>query len=182
MNRDQIINEYFNWLLDFACGKRFARGISYKKLLMHLHNSEYRWYFQEDENRAHDGIYLRWRFACDTGRERSLEIDEYLDGPCSILEMIIALAIRCEETIMDDTRVGDRTGQWFWGMITSLGLGHMTDDNYSKDYVNFVINRFLRNKYESNGKGGLFTIKNCEDDLRSVGIWCQLCWYLDSLG
>ena len=83
---------------------------------------------------------------------------------------------------MDDTRVGDRTGQWFWGMITNLGLGSMTDDDYSRDYVDSVIDRFLRNDYESNGKGGLFTIRNCEYDLRSVSIWCQLCWYLDSLG
>ena len=182
MNRDQIVNEYFDWLNSFVCGKRFAREISYKKLLMHLHGIEYRWILPDDENRAGDGESLRWRFACDIGEERSLDIDRYLSEPCSVLEMMVALSIRCEETIMDDTRVGDRTGQWFWGMITNLGLGSMTDDNYSRDYVDSVIDRFLRNDYESNGKGGLFTIRNCEYDLRSVSIWCQLCWYLDSLG
>lgn len=51
-------------------------------------------------------------------------IASYLDNrPCSVLEMIIALAIRLEEHIMDDPDIGNRTGQWFWDMIVSLGLG-----------------------------------------------------------
>lgn len=104
-----------------------------------------------------------------------------LDGPCSILEMMIALAIRCEETIMDDTSRGDRTSQWFWEMIVSLGLGSMSDDRFAPDIVDDILDRFLNREYEPNGKGGLFTIKNCEYDLRDVEIWYQLCWYLDSI-
>ena len=41
--------------------------------------------------------------------------------------MMIALAIRCEEHIMDDPDAGDRTGQWFWSMLVSLGLGSMDE-------------------------------------------------------
>ena len=108
-------------------------------------------------------------------------IDEYLFGPCSVLEMMIALSIRCEESIMDDTEYGNRTGQWFWGMISSLGLSSMTDDMFDKQYATNVINKFLNREYEPNGKGGLFTIRNCKDDLRNVEIWYQLCWYLDSI-
>ena len=93
---------------------------------------------------------------------------------------MIALAIRCEENIMDDTSYGDRTAQWFWGMITSLGLGDQTDSRIDYIYVDDVIKRFLDRDYEPNGKGGLFTIKNCRQDLRKVEIWYQLCWYLDS--
>lgn len=183
MNRDQILNEYFNWLMDIVCGKRFAKEISYRKLLSYLHNTSFEvWHIKEDANRAEDGIGLRWRFACDTGREHLFnEIDECLAGPCSVLEMMIALAIRCEETIMDDPQVGDRTGQWFWGMITNLGLGGMMDSQFDKRYADEVIKRFLHHKYEPNGEGGLFTIRNCKRDLRTVGIWCQLCWYLDSI-
>lgn len=51
------------------------------------------------------------------------------------LEMIIALAIRLEEHIMDDPDIGNRTGQWFWDMIVSLGLG-------SEGLID-VIRRFL---------------------------------------
>ena len=91
---------------------------------------------------------------------------------------MVALALRCEETIMDDPTLGNRTGQWFWGMITSLGLGSMSDDKYDKAYVNAIISRFLSRDYEPNGKGGLFTVKNCEQDMRDIEIWHQ---YLNSI-
>ena len=107
-------------------------------------------------------------------------ITEYLDGPCSVFEMMVALAQRCE-AVMDDPKIGDRTGQWFWGMIASLGLNGMSDNHYDEKYVKDVINRFLDREYEPNGKGGLFTIRNCEHDLRDVEIWYQLCWYLDTI-
>lgn len=186
MNREEyknnIINEYFEWLVDLICHQRYSKEISYRKLLSYLHNTEFDWRIREDSNRAEDGISLRWRFAYDTGREHLFnEIDKYLAGPCSILEMMIALAIRCEETIMDDPKIGDRTGQWFWGMITSLGLGGMMDSQFEKRYTEKVVRRFLKNDYEPNGAGGLFTIRNCNSDVRKVGIWCQLCWYLDSI-
>ena len=82
---------------------------------------------------------------------------------------------------MDNPRKGNRTKQWFWGMINSLGLGGMDDSNFDKDYVAKVVNVFLERRYEPNGRGGLFTIRNCKDDLRDVEIWCQLCWYLDTI-
>ena len=66
-------------------------------------------------------------------------------------------------------------------MINNLGLGSMRDDNYDKDYVEYVIQTFLRREYKPNGDGGLFTINHCDHDLRDVEIWYQLNWYLDSI-
>ena len=172
MTQDQIENRYFEWLYDFVCRDRFSKDISFRKLLMRLHSVEFTYIIERDRNRASDGVSLRRRFLND---------DECIDSPCSVLEMMIALALRCEETIMDDPRIGDRMPQWFWGMITSLGLGSMTDDNYDRHYVDDVIDIFLNRNYEPNGKGGLFTIKNCKDDLRYAEIWHQLCWYLDRI-
>lgn len=174
MIRDELVNEYFEWMYDLVCGKRYAKDISYRKLLMQLHNTEFIFSIPKDKNRAEDGIDLRRRFD-------HYFAETYLDGPCSVLEMMIALSIRCEETIMDNPNVGDRTGQWFWGMIVNLGLGSMIDSHYDKQYVDQVITRFLNREYEPNGKGGLFTIRNCQEDLRDVEIWYQLCWYLDSI-
>lgn len=179
---NQIINEYFNWLFNIVCRKRFSKDISYKKLITHLHNVKFKWTIPEDSNRALDGIELRWRFACETGREKSFNIiSRDLSGDCSVLEMLVALAIRCEETIMDDPRVGDRTGQWFWGMVSNLGLGGMTDSCFDKQEANDKLEIFMNREYSPNGKGGLFTIRNCKYDLRDVEIWKQLCWYLDNL-
>lgn len=82
---------------------------------------------------------------------------------------------------MDDPTMGDRTGQWFWGMIINLGLGCMTDDQYDEEYVESVVRRFLNREYEPDGRGGLFRVRRCEYDLRNVEIWDQLGWYLNSI-
>jgi hypothetical protein len=95
--------------------------------------------------------------------------------------MMVALSIRCEENIMDDPIVGDRTRQWFWDMIVNLGLGSMYDKNYDEWFIDKTINRFLDRQYEPNGKGGLFTVRNCKHDMRLFEIWYQLCWYLDTI-
>lgn len=176
---DEINNEYFEWMTNLVCKNRYSNLISYRKLLACLHNTEFRYSIPKDENRAKDGVVLRYRFAYEyAGIE---DAERYLEGPCSVLEMMVALAIRCEENIMDDPIIGDRTGQWFWGMIVSLGLGSMIDSRFSKRFVNDTIERFLDREYEPNGEGGLFTIKKCNRDLRTVEIWYQLCWYLDSI-
>lgn len=180
MTRTTICNEYFSWLFELVCGERYSKQISYKKLLMHLHKTEFRYLIAKDRNRAEDGIGLRYRYAITHGYEESYRtILDILDGPCSILEMMVALSVKCEENIMDDPNIGDRTGQWFWGMVTNLGLGSMTDDRFDRRYVEDVITTFLDRKYEPNGKGGLFTVRHHNRDLRTVEIWHQLCWYLD---
>lgn len=180
--RRSINDEYFEWLYCLVCDRRFNREISYKRLFTQLHNTRFIFLIRRDQNRAEDGIDLRRRFALIQGYEDSYErIIDCLDGPCSVLEMMVALAIRCEETIMDDPLYGDRTGQWFWGMINNLGLGSMIDARFEEEYVRDVIKRFLNRDYEPDGTGGLFTIKRCEYDLRTVEIWCQLCWYLDTI-
>ena len=181
MYRD-ITDEYFEWLFNSVCDGRFGKGISYRELLTRLHNIEFTYLIPRDQNRAEDGIGLRRRYILTLGYEHDYDfIMDKLDGPCSVLEMMIALAIRCEENIMDDPRVGDRTKQWFWGMITSLGLGHMSDDEFDVELVDDKIRRFLYREYEPNGEGGLFTINRCKFDLRTVEIWYQLCWYLDTI-
>lgn len=78
---------------------------------------------------------------------------------------------------MDDPDIGNRTGQWFWDMIVSLGLGSMDDSKFDKAYAIDVIRRFLNRDYERDGKGGLFTIEHCRYDMRDIEIWYQANWY-----
>lgn len=172
---NNVQDEYFNWLYDFVC---FDRVGKFGKLLSRLHDIEFKYRVKNDQNRASDGIALRRRFCHENN---CVDRIAYLAGPCSVLEMLIALSIRCEESIMDDTRYGDRTTQWFWNMIVNLGLGGMVDALVDIEEVDEIIERFLNREYEPNGRGGLFTIDNCEEDLREVEIWYQLCWYLDSI-
>ena len=178
MTRDEVNNEYFEWMFGLVHVKKYVKRASYRKLLMMLHDIDFRYSIPMDENRSIDGVDLRRRFMLDNGYG---DLSRYLNFPCSVLEMIIALAIRCEEQIMDDPDIGDRTGKWFWDMIENLGLKSMTDTHFDRDFVNQRIDIFLNREYESNGRGGLFTVHNCGYDLRYVEIWYQMCWYLDEI-
>lgn len=180
MVRDDVINEYFDWMCQLVSDKQYIGDHSYRKLLSKLHSIPFTYTIDMDGNRAADGIDLRYRF----GYERNYEdyiITSFLDDkPCSVLEMIVALALRCE-TIMEDPDYGDRTGEWFWGMIESLGLESMDDTSFNRDHVDDVIDIFLSRGYGRDGRGGLFTIKHPKRDLRTVEIWYQMNWYLDSI-
>lgn len=181
IDTEMIGRRYFEWMCRVVDDGRYFNGPAYWRLLKHLNTREFIFLMDMDGNRAGDGMNLRYRFGYEEGIDQR-EIAYYLDDrPCSVLEMMVALSIRCEEHIMSDPEMGDRTGVWFWGMISSLGLEEMTDDKYNCPKVDRAIDRFLNREYARNGKGGLFTIENCQFDMRSVEIWHQLNWYLSSI-
>lgn len=136
-----------------------------------------------DNNRVQDGLALRRRFIFETGSELGLP-DR--DAPCSILEMMVALSLRCDESIMYNSREGSRIDIWFALMLANLGLAHcddtvLQDNSPMIDKVVDILERFLQRKYTPTGEGSLFHIPNVSDDMREVEIWCQLCWYLNYL-
>ena len=132
-----------------------------------------------DVNRFEDGVALRYRFGVENDINGAI-IAEYLDTrPCSIFEMMCALAMRCEEQFMSDPDQGDITPKWFWGMIISLGLEDMNNNQIDFTYIHSVINRFLECKYSRNGRGGLFAIRGTKYDMRTMEIWDQLMLYLN---
>lgn len=175
---NNAVNDYFEWLCDLVCGKK-TPSVSHRKLLMRLHSTHFIYSIARDRDRASDGIALRERFTADKPDTQDL-LDSWLGG-CTVLEMMIALAVRCEEAIMLSARAGDRTGQWFWNMIVSLGLGCQTDDRFDRQIVDDVIDVFLTRRYAPNGCGGLFTLEHPDHNLQDVEIWMQMCWYLDEI-
>ena len=173
---NSISERYFDWIYETVVGKR--RG-SYRKLLRFLHSIDFYYSIPMDSNRAEDGVSLRYRFGrshdiCDS--EIAFGID---DRPCSVLEMMAALCIRCEESIMDNPAFGNRTSVWFFTMLESLGLDRMTDSRFHVKQAHYIIDRFLNRDYDRDGRGGLFTVPNIRKDMRTVEIWYQLTWYLD---
>ena len=178
MFRDQIINDYFEWLWNFTKCRGHSQN---RKIITLLHNIEFRYSIPMDANREEDGIDLRYRFMTEVGIPKNYqEVYGYLDGPCSVLEMMIALAIRCEESIMDDPDIGDRTSEWFWLMMKNLGLDYMSDRKFDRDIAEEKISIFLERKDKRKGEGGLFVV-NGRRDIRKVEIWYQMCWYLDTI-
>lgn len=174
-----IQDRYFDWLMEIVCCDKYS---GYRKkydiLLKHLLLREFHWSIPKDENRYLDGLELRDDFLYenpDLINDFALYFDE---SSCSVLEVMIALAQRCE-TIMSNDAFGNRTSRWFWDMITSLNLRDMTNQYFEKEYVNETIFRCLDHEYEPDGRGGLFTIPDIDTDLRYVEIWYQMCWYLN---
>lgn len=179
MTHELLLNEYFDWMYNLVFDKKYFKGESYRKLLRHLDDTEFIYILRMDANRAIDGTELRYRFAYENQYLDTTMIAEYLDyRPCSVLEMMVALVLRCEEETMSNSDIGNRTGQWFWDMIVNLGLGSMDDIDYDPLYTDNVLDRFLHREYEPNGDGGLFTVENCRIDLRTVEIWYQMWLHL----
>ncbi len=178
---DEINNQYFEWLYKLGMGEKRFSNLCYIKLFKILNSIDFNFTIPMDDNRATDGIDLRYRFGYEYSYENYIIADCLDIHPCSVLEMMIALSLRCDEHIMDNPDTENRVSKWFWDMIINLGLAKMSDDNFNKKYVKTAINRFMRREYEPNGKGGLFTIHNRNRDLRTVEIWYQACWYLDEI-
>lgn len=179
MKKDIIKREYSDWIKLLVCDNQPRKQIIYSKLLKYLHNVKFEYLLPMDGNRAEDGIALRYRFGFENYYQDSIVGNLIDNSDCSMLEMMTALSLRCEEQIMCNPDIGNRTGVWFWNMIDNLGLSDMTNVNFDKKYVDNIIKRFLTRTYKRNGEGGLFVLKHCIRDLRSVEIWYQAMWYLD---
>jgi hypothetical protein len=181
MTKNELRNRYFNWMCQLVCDNKYYKKTSYKRLLSYLYNRDFVYIIDMDGNRAEDGVDLRYRFSYEFKYPQPM-VASFLDNkPCSILEMMIALAFRCEEHIMNNPAIGDRTGHWFWNMMDNLGIDRMTDSNYDENSLDRIILTFLNREYGRNGEGGLFKIRRNNRDLRSVEIWHQMCWYLDDV-
>lgn len=180
MTKNELNSLYFHWMCRLVCKGRYPQHPPYQKLLKQLHTFIFVPRLAMDENRAADGTDLRYRYGYEKGLDAAV-ISMIDDRPCSMLEMMVALSLRCEEGIMYDPDYGDRTGEWFWNMVESLGLIDMTDDRYDEEFVADILKRLEVGDYGSDGRGGLFYIPGTPKDMRNAEIWYQMCWYLDEV-
>ena len=174
---NNIQESYYNWILSLLGPKCTL----YSRLLRCLSNETFRYTIERDANRYSDGMDLRYKFEYDVGLEQDDIPEDFVNAPCSVLEMMVALAMRMEENIMFDNDVGDRTGVWFWQMIDNLGLAEMTDGRYNSDHVYYILNRFFQNAYDPDGIGGLFYLGDECGDARDMEIWKQMCFYVSKI-
>lgn len=156
----------------------FSMASCYSYLLSFLFEMEFYWFddLESDESRAEDGKRLREEYMM----ENDISPDKVLQGPCRVLEMLVALAQRAE-FVMYDPLEGDRTYKWFWIFMKNLGLDYLTNDkctSEAENYVRMVVTRWLDRRFDSNGNKSPFPIKKRSEDMRKVDIWYQMQWYL----
>ena len=165
MYRGDLIEEYKDWLFDWIRYDDYCDR--YERLLLYLSERPFTWSVDHDENRAEDGFALRWKFSDEdfwVGR---------LPSRCSVLEMMIALSMRCEDVVYDPEE-GDRVAIWFWTMIDNLGLMDMDNEGFDRAYCRDVIDDLLDRCYERDGRGGLFRTINTHINMRKSEIWYQM--------
>lgn len=159
---------YFEWLCINVGGVK-----NYSKLLKILFDTEYYWSVELDGDRAKDGLALRKMFTEFFG------YNELKLGKCNVLEMLVALAMSCEDNIMHDNKLGDRTYVWFWLMLDNLGITgtRFTDkfmDNGAELIVRQKVKFMLDRRYKNDGVGSLFKCVNFVPNFAKLDIWKQL--------
>lgn len=165
---EEVTNDYFYWLLGIISN---GDENSYIRLLRQLFDTAFVYSFERDANRAHDGLDLRDKYFSEIG------VDIDYSSPCSVLEMMVALAIRCEDDVMYDPAIGDRTNVWFWMMIENLGLDGMDDRSYDQFKVKKILIDFMNRQYRTDGKGSLFYIPGSKG-MENEEIWYQMNTFL----
>ncbi len=163
-------NRYTQWLR----GLVDRPGSFYDILFDAAWNWTYEYFVLHDANRAEDGLRLRERFEYET----STILPDL--GECRMLEFLVALAIRLDESTYDWDNPG-QTSEWFWKMIFNLGLQRF-DDTYSNDPYEHITEAFdginFRLYNEDGTDGGLFPLGRPREDQRQVEVWYQMMAYL----
>ena len=179
--QDYTINHlYFYWLCSIAFPNEQGQS-HYSNILKLLYETDFIYVVPLDENRYIDGVKMRYHFSCSSKIPEDIVNSELNNKRCSVLEMMVALASRCE-SIMYEAEHGDRTSEWFKIMFDNLGLSNYPDNQWTPntfDEVNLIVNKFLFRCYDDFGNGNIFKF-NEQYNLKYMELWEQLNLYLRS--
>ena len=187
--------------LDFL-KKLAGRGKVYGRLLEHLHWIDFYWFVPNDDNREVDGKQLRELYldefnAWAKGQQGNLKVKNHgieaeggptgsfsvPDGPCTVLEMLIALAHRLEFDLSGG-KYERSVSECFWLLIDNLGLEWCKNaafDHETAAVIDEKVRVLLGRTYDTDGAGGLFPLNNPEKDQRKVEIWYQMsAWAIEN--
>lgn len=108
---------------------------------------------------------------------------KHLHDPCTVLEMLIALAKRADYEA-DGLGIATGLDAWFWEIVSNIKLdsysdaAYLADAVYAKRRVSEIISDVLERRYDPNGHGGLFPLRVSRENQRNVEIWYQLSAYI----
>lgn len=169
---DELWEDYLQYLI-WRCNLQKERGM--ERIFETLHDLEFTYVMDRDENRYADGVELRDDYEipdCFMDLE-----DEFLDRNCSVLEMLIALSIR-----VDDDFIGDpaepHPEDFFIEMIENLKLDRYSGRSfYEKDVIK-IIQRWLERRFNQDGCGSPFPLRHDKRNQRDLEIWDQMNSYI----
>lgn len=184
--RTTLKDDYFSWLYGLVS----KQSRSYVKLCKLLHQIRFYWSVENDENRCQDGLNLRDRFAEENHLDLAhLEVRYWMEkAPCSVFEVMVALAQRMDGLTYDLKTHENKTSKWFYEMLQNLRLSRFTDNSSRFEDLGPVQEAevcdtlcvTLDRAYDKSGTGSLFPLKRAHPrDMRKTEIWYQLMAWLD---
>ena len=171
---------YFNYIEGMVCnGDTVDR---YTILLDILYRIDFRWSVHNDDNRISDSVELRYNYQADCGVPMA-ELQELLNIPCSVIEVICGLAIRMDDA-MRDPEGGAHIDRWFWELIDNLGMSEFTNEAYERGLwslndVRKIVDIFMDRTYDELGHGGLFPRNVCYKNQKECELFEQMNGYLN---
>lgn len=147
----------------------------YSKLLSFLLEMPFYCTLEEDESRLEDGRFLR-KDLIEYGHLERWE-DEIDDIRISVLEVILALAIR-----MDAEYTGDPCHPYpeniFWELLMNLGFRSFSNRDFKEQEADDILENWMNRKFERNGEGSLFPLRHSRRDQTRIPIWGQMNEYI----
>lgn len=179
-NKYGVLRDYRRWLVSLVDDEIGTLAYDYSQLMGFLNDISFRWSIRLDEDRATDGVSMRGIYDYEFGRGQLSVEEELEDVPCSVLEMLVALSLRCYDEYLSgfDEDIAS-PHKVFYDMITNLGLEKETDDVFSFDFCVKKVEVFLDRTYEKDGYGNIFRVNPKNLDCRKTEIWWQMMRYVD---
>ena len=163
------MNTYIHWVLRDKLGLNERECRKNLCLVSALAEVEFIPRHPMDENRAIDGLELRDDFEYETSEY--LDKSSGLPSKCSMFEMLAALAIRCENQLMRNSLLGDRTSKWFFEFLDNLGV--LDCDEKDVDHIVDICHEFL------DGRRNMFPLRKNVIKQKNEQIWKQLTAYIN---
>lgn len=149
------MNEYYIWLVDHIPEIENL----YSLLVAELFQKEFFWYdrYEGEESRANDGRILREQYMIECDKTPH----DIPQGPVTVLEMLIAFAIRIDQQTYDWGK-GHTVSDIFGMFLANLGFADMTDRAIRSNDVNYIrgsLDNWMSHNIDIFGNGGLFRYK-----------------------
>lgn len=127
-----------------------------------LYDTDFEWILELDRDRTLDGLKLRDELGAVLPSK-----------PCSVLEVLIGLAIRMAYLVepADDGSSDSIVADMFWVLVAKLGLTVYTNEvilrnNTSCLTIIDILNRWMQREFEPDGHGSPFPLETPVKDQR----------------
>lgn len=177
--RRGLYKDYFDWVYNFEMDYTDQEYI----VLDELNRIQYVTTYKAplDVDRVTDARDLRERFLDEKGYPSYFKEKFFDDMMVTVLEVMVAFAIRIDRDVMGDPDYPDLTAPlWFWTMVKNVNfrLEDCPEESKLRFSVDYKMDQIMDQKYSYYGDGGFFRVENPKRDMRKTDIWMQMQWYM----